>query len=399
MVINLLHTIAITCALGTNLNMGRNNSKPTPNRTNQEYQTQSLLFMNQTTINLGTRQDTVVYETEEETIESTNRLYKGQITGQRIYGETIKLNTYGFYENRSDETPNYSGDIYETTTPSYPNPRHYVEWKLTDNPTNTWTDRFYPTMNLYIFKINTQGTAVNATIDIVNNIGYLDNMYAERFYNWTNIQNSTKKLYLDYFTTNSKELSSLFTTNNTESIIKNKNAYDTYESLMYKAGYTSNRNIKTQNLTIIQDERWDDVQEDYVEDNLYREEIHEPITLYPTESTYVIMFTQTYVYQNTLSENVGEIAINIDNDSATGMSAQINGTIVINSTNTEIVDIPGTMIYILGMPFTFISTAFNITIFPGTPYQVNLSTLFLSIIAVLVFVFLLKIILNAVGNK
>ena len=61
---------------------------------------------------------------------------------------------------------------------------------------------------------------------------------------------------------------------------------------------------------------------------------------------------------------------------------------------TEVVDIPGMMWQILSMPFTFISTAFNLTLFPGTPYQVNISNLLLTIIGVLVFVFIFKLILK-----
>lgn len=60
----------------------------------------------------------------------------------------------------------------------------------------------------------------------------------------------------------------------------------------------------------------------------------------------------------------------------------------------EIVDIPGIMWQILSMPFTFISTAFNLTLFPGTPYQVNISNLLLTVFGVLVFVFIFKLILK-----
>ena len=54
--------------------------------------------------------------------------------------------------------------------------------------------------------------------------------------------------------------------------------------------------------------------------------------------------------------------------------------------NIEVVDIPGLMFTVLTMPFSFISTAFNLTLFPGTPYQINISELFLGIIGLLMFV-------------
>lgn len=58
-------------------------------------------------------------------------------------------------------------------------------------------------------------------------------------------------------------------------------------------------------------------------------------------------------------------------------------------TDYEVVDIGGLMFDILTMPFTFISRAFNLTLFPNTPYQINISGLFLSIFAALVFIWII----------
>lgn len=55
------------------------------------------------------------------------------------------------------------------------------------------------------------------------------------------------------------------------------------------------------------------------------------------------------------------------------------------------------MFDVIGMPFTFISTAFNLTIFPGTAYEVNLSMLFLALFGILTFIFILKIFLRMKG--
>lgn len=60
----------------------------------------------------------------------------------------------------------------------------------------------------------------------------------------------------------------------------------------------------------------------------------------------------------------------------------------------EVIDIPGLMFDILSMPFTFISTAFNLTLFPGTRYQINISNLVLTIFGILVFIFILKLVLK-----
>lgn len=61
-----------------------------------------------------------------------------------------------------------------------------------------------------------------------------------------------------------------------------------------------------------------------------------------------------------------------------------------STTTTEIVDIPGLMFTILGMPFAWLSTAFNLTVFPGTPYAVNISHIFFAIIGALILIYIIK---------
>ena len=63
----------------------------------------------------------------------------------------------------------------------------------------------------------------------------------------------------------------------------------------------------------------------------------------------------------------------------------------------EVVDIPGMIFEIITMPFTFISQAFNLTLFPGTPYQINISNLIMTIFSVLVFIFIFRFWLKARG--
>lgn len=61
---------------------------------------------------------------------------------------------------------------------------------------------------------------------------------------------------------------------------------------------------------------------------------------------------------------------------------------------TEVVDIPGLLFQILGMPFAWISTAFNFTIFPNTPYAVNISHIFMAVIVGGIAIFIIKRILH-----
>ena len=56
----------------------------------------------------------------------------------------------------------------------------------------------------------------------------------------------------------------------------------------------------------------------------------------------------------------------------------------------EVIDIPGLMMYILGMPFSFISTAFNLTLFQGTQYQINISSIFMTIVFALLLIFIIR---------
>ena len=67
----------------------------------------------------------------------------------------------------------------------------------------------------------------------------------------------------------------------------------------------------------------------------------------------------------------------------------------VNSGGTgEIVDIPGIMFTVLGMPLAWFSTAFNFTLFPGTIYAVNISHLLLGLVVACLAIFIIKRILK-----
>lgn len=95
-----------------------------------------------------------------------------------------------------------------------------------------------------------------------------------------------------------------------------------------------------------------------------------------------------------------EININSDLvDTNQQMTTYINeltleADVVAYATHVEVVDIPGLMFTILTMPFAFISQAFDLTLFAGTAYQINVSQLFLGLIGVAMLLWVLKIILG-----
>ncbi|MBP5651520.1 MAG: hypothetical protein J6X00_02495 [Clostridia bacterium] len=67
----------------------------------------------------------------------------------------------------------------------------------------------------------------------------------------------------------------------------------------------------------------------------------------------------------------------------------------------EVIDIMPMMFKILTMPFTFISQAFNVTLWEGTPYQFNFANFILSLIAIATLLFIIRLFtsgLSILGN-
>lgn len=114
------------------------------------------------------------------------------------------------------------------------------------------------------------------------------------------------------------------------------------------------------------------------------------INITPDNNNYIYIIYTPELIEQTVSEEKNIIANGYIVRYGT-TPTKITGTNIIPDGTYEIVDIPGMMFEILGMPFAFVSQAFNLTLFPGTPYQINIANLFLSIIAIFVFVWLLLI--------
>jgi hypothetical protein len=107
------------------------------------------------------------------------------------------------------------------------------------------------------------------------------------------------------------------------------------------------------------------------------------------ETAYVIVYAYSYT-------PLLNLPINYDR-SHRFMSVEnlaLTATLLNYGRTTEIVDIPGLMFTVLTMPFAFISQAFNLTLFPGTPYQINISNIFLALIGVALLLWVLKVILG-----
>ena len=127
------------------------------------------------------------------------------------------------------------------------------------------------------------------------------------------------------------------------------------------------------------------------------------INLTPNRTNYIVidyvLSVTAYEYDqfNDTTEQITDNMIPMKTSLYDFYDATISGTNIIPSGTYEVIDIPGLMWQILTMPFAFVSQAFNLTLFPGTPYQLNISNLFLSIIAVAVFIWLISFFLKMKG--
>lgn len=118
---------------------------------------------------------------------------------------------------------------------------------------------------------------------------------------------------------------------------------------------------------------------------------------------YVIINEEKLYFQDMTNENYwdslartsgGNITYNYDLLSQGNIKLYQDYHIIVDThgqTGTEVIDIPGLMWQILIMPFSFISQAFNVTIFEGTPYQLNFANLFKGLIAIMTLLFVIRL--------
>lgn len=68
-----------------------------------------------------------------------------------------------------------------------------------------------------------------------------------------------------------------------------------------------------------------------------------------------------------------------------------------NAVYGDVIDLPGLMFNILAMPFAFYSQAFNLTLFSGTPYAINIGDVIMFIISLVILITIIKIIISMKG--
>lgn len=126
--------------------------------------------------------------------------------------------------------------------------------------------------------------------------------------------------------------------------------------------------------------------------NLNDVEIDEDISITTTIQLNNIWKTYMITYIKWDQTTYQELTLNndlVDNDLITMDNGEIFGSIYTGG-GYEVIDIPNLMFTILTLPFSFISQAFNLTLFPNTPYSINIGNLFLSVVAIILLMWLLQ---------
>ena len=114
--------------------------------------------------------------------------------------------------------------------------------------------------------------------------------------------------------------------------------------------------------------------------------------------TYNHQYKQYLYFELTLNYNnlPQELRNNLRNNLniVSEINLRQNYRIELPNNTYEVIDLAGLMFTILGMPFAWFSTAFNFTIFAGTPYAINIGEILLSLIAVMIGLIIIRIVIK-----
>lgn len=272
--------------------------------------------------------------------ESTNIKYQSQKEIKQASNEAILIN-YSFYGNALISL-NKAGPAYF--------------WI----PDNTWNDLEYKSDYLYILKITPYKGITDPSIELNFNA---------RAESLVGTFNTTATAYMAIQNLDEYMNVSTYNTRNY--------AYNTYEEL------ASNGNITPISTT------------NYVHNSGTYEyiDINMNINLSTLFSTYVIINLKTNItaYDSVQTSGTWYIAYNAMGGNIMAIIGATGGY--------EVIDIPDLMFNIITLPFAFISQAFNVTLFPNTPYQVNIATLFIAILAILILAWLLGKLIKVFGKS
>jgi hypothetical protein len=245
--------------------------------------------------------------------------------------------------------------------------------------------------------INIKETTYTQTIQLTN--GY-DSLYQiQNYYDYNTIRYETSAIIITEITTYSG------ITNNTidyEISLLNNNYVSGYpeiniDLIQYKTNNDLSEYINQANYAILNNQltMFTDITNnfsytqtkninDYTLDEQYN--ITTSIQLNNIWKTYMITYVK---WVDDTAEFLAISGYHIDNDLITMDTGEIFGSIYVGG-GYEYIDIPNLMFTILTLPFSFISQAFNLTLFPNTPYSINIGNLFLSVVAIILLMWLLQ---------
>lgn len=271
------------------------------------------------------------------------------------YALEVRATTYFNYR-----TLNINGDLYYQITTKY-NGIENDDLLYGDNPTQML---IVIQITPYNYNVETEETTrLHLNLNDIYNVNLEDLTLVSGYYLKGNIYQSTETTWANY-------LGQQLTQNTTRNIIDDiKNINNGY----YYKHEVSNHEVGENYVTITED-----------------------IEYTPNKTNYIVINYIPFIEieENNISAYTTSKPIEYKTESAPNRPTiqpyiEFDGINIIPSGTYEVVDIPGMMFQIIGMPFAFISTAFNLTIFPGTPYQLNISNLILAILAVILFTWLI----------
>ena len=243
--------------------------------------------------------------------------------------------------------------------------------------------------------INIKETTYTQTIHWTNNTDY----QIRNYYDYNNVRYETSAVIITEITTYSG------ITNNTIdyeiSLLNNNyisgNPLIYADIIQYKTNNDLSEFINQTNYAILNNQKaiFTDITNNFSytqTKNINNEEIDEDINITTNIQLNNIWKTYMITYIKWVDDTLEYIttdSFHLNNDLITMDNAEIYGNIYTGG-GYEYVDIPNLMFTILTLPFSFISQAFNLTLFPNTPYSINIGNLFLSVVAIILLMWLLQ---------
>lgn len=386
--VNLLNTLLITTGLATaspvcdtektpkakplyQNSSSQHSSNPYVNTYNIELQPSNFIYSNIGTIQNVNNVDTYTqlntgYDTEDRWNLSQNTNYLN-VTGNIYYTELT--NGQGGVGNTGYQIQNY--------------------WNVRENLDNLWQDttRFVYVLKItpYNYNIDTS-TTININLSIQNpsqltstgNFGEWWQVYTNQFYLYRTIYTATGSNWDTFL---GRQLTAQTGRNIIEEIKDVDNGF-----------FYTNKTTLIESIEAPDPTRLETLTTNFSMEIAPKQDNYIVVDLVPCVLAYLENDDSLWEYKNVVitNGNYGRL-LNPGN-------TYISGTNIIPSGTYEVINIPGLMWEILTMPFAFVSQAFNLTLFPGTPFQINIANLFLSVLAIFVFIFLVSLIVKLAGS-